>query len=341
MAFRTVKTRIVEGERDKLNRVIDDAEIIDLWTTQPGDETLEVEFVVELEESERVVEALESAFGSEQDLRIVIEDIEATIPRPTPDHAEEPSDAERAEADGEPGPPISVEELYDDIAGGMAVDSTYTVMVLLSTVVAVVGLVRDDVAMVIAAMIIAPLLRPNISLALATTLADRKLAWRSLVVFGYGMGLSVVVAVGFGWLLDFDASVAQIALRTRFGLLELMMAAAAGAAGAMSYTTGEAAQVVGVMVAVALLTPLVAFGMLLGAGHWQDAAGAGLLTLANVVCLNLAGVVTFFVQRVRPRNAWETERAERATRTALAIWVGLLGVLVALLVFGGPLRRYP
>lgn len=343
MGLRIVKTRIPEGEREKLLRITEDLEIIDMWTTRPGDETLEVEFVIDLEESERVIDAVESGFGAEKDFRVVIENVEATIPRPEKDEKDESEEesSEEEEEEAKAAPPISIDELYDDVTAGMAVDWTYTVMVLLSSIVAAVGLIRNDVAMVIAAMIIAPLLRPNISLSLATTLADRDLAWRSALVNGYGLGLSVLVAVAFGWLIPFDATVPQIALRTKFGLLELMLAGAAGAAGAMSYTTGEADKVVGVMVAVALLPPVVAFGMLLGAGAWQEATGAGLLTLANVVCLNLAAVVTFFAQRIRPRNAWDSERATRAIRIAIAIWIALLGILVALLVFGGPFRRYP
>jgi hypothetical protein len=49
------------------------------------------------------------------------------------------------------------------------------------------------------------------------------------------------------------------------------------------------------------------------------------------VCVNLAAIVTFLAQRVRPRTWWEEEKAKRASRIALAIWIGLLAILVAIL----------
>ena len=89
---------------------------------------------------------------------------------------------------------------------------------------------------------------------------------------------------------------------------------------------------VGVMVAVALLPPLVAAGLLGGGGHWEDAAGASLLLLTNMACINLAAVATFLMQRVRPRTWWEAERARRATRIAVTTWIIVLVVLLAVML---------
>ncbi len=86
------------------------------------------------------------------------------------------------------------------------------------------------------------------------------------------------------------------------------------------------------MVAVALLPPFVVFGLLAASGEFAAAGGALLLVATNVICVNLAGVVTFVVQGVRPLSWWEVERARRATRVALATWVVLLVVLVGLIV---------
>jgi len=121
------------------------------------------------------------------------------------------------------------------------------------------------------------------------------------------------------------------------GLSDVALALAAGVAGTLSVTRGVSTALIGVMVAVALLPPLVALGMLLGAGYGSAALGAALLTLTNVVAINLAGVVTFLAQGVRPMSWYEAERAKTATRWAIAIWVVALGILVAaMLLAGGP-----
>jgi uncharacterized membrane protein len=102
-------------------------------------------------------------------------------------------------------------------------------------------------------------------------------------------------------------------------------------AAALSITTGAPAVLIGVMVAVALMPPLATFGLLLGSGNVNLAIGALELVAVNMICINLAGVVTFLVQGVRPLNWWEASKAKKATRYAIIIWVSLLIILSALL----------
>ena len=83
------------------------------------------------------------------------------------------------------------------------------------------------------------------------------------------------------------------------------------------------------MVAVALLPPTVTVGMLLGSNNMALVPGAVQLVLANIICVNLAGVTSFFFKGVRPRTWWETKKAQKATRTAIIIWSVLLIILVA------------
>jgi len=86
------------------------------------------------------------------------------------------------------------------------------------------------------------------------------------------------------------------------------------------------------MVAVALLPPWVAFSMLLGSGRWEATLGALLLTVLNIICLNLAGVLTFVLQGVRPAARWEARRAKRLSTIILLVWITLLAGMVTLIV---------
>jgi uncharacterized membrane protein len=87
---------------------------------------------------------------------------------------------------------------------------------------------------------------------------------------------------------------------------------------------------------VALLPPLVTFGLLLGSGHATPAMGALSLFLMNLICVNLAGVITFLVQGIRPAIWWEKERAVKATRVAIGLWAVLLAALGTMILL---LRR--
>ncbi len=113
---------------------------------------------------------------------------------------------------------------------------------------------------------------------------------------------------------------------------DVLLALAAGSAAALSFTTGVLSALIGVMVAVALLPPLVTLGMLVGVGRWDMALGALLLLLTNLICINLAGVVTFLARGIRPLTWWEERKAKKATRQAIAIWTFLLILLVMVIL---------
>jgi uncharacterized membrane protein len=86
------------------------------------------------------------------------------------------------------------------------------------------------------------------------------------------------------------------------------------------------------MVAVALLPPLVAFGLLLGGWHPALAMGALSLFLVNLISINLSGVVTFLVQGIHPATWWEKDQAKKATHIALKLWVMMFAILVGLIL---------
>ncbi len=135
-----------------------------------------------------------------------------------------------------------------------------------------------------------------------------------------------------GFTMGVDPSIPQIASRSDVSHFYIFLALATGVAGAYSITKGVVKALVGVMVAVALLPPLVVSGLLFGAQQWIYATGALLLFLVNIVCINLAGVVTFVLQGIKPKKWWETKKAKKAVGIAVTVWIILL-ILLAVMIF--------
>jgi uncharacterized hydrophobic protein (TIGR00341 family) len=262
----------------------------------------------------------------------MISAVEAVIPQV--EEEEEKSGGEKEDATiGR----ISRDELYQDAKEATELTPTYYGLVALSTVVAIGGMLRDNTAVVIGAMVIAPLIGPNMGLALGTTLGDVTLLRRAILASLSGLAIGIAISVGAGAFLPVDPAVPELALRAKVDYPDLVLALAAGAAGAMSFTRGISASLIGVMVAVALLPPLVAMGLFVGAGMWELVWSSGLLLLTNVVSVNLAAVCTFLVQGVRPMKWYEEERARKATRLAIVLWVVALALLAGgIWLAGGP-----
>jgi uncharacterized hydrophobic protein (TIGR00341 family) len=181
-------------------------------------------------------------------------------------------------------------------------------------------------------MVIAPLLGPNVAMSLGTTLGDLSLLRNGLLTALAGIAAAMAISVVIGVLLQVNPATPEIASRSGVGFGDIAVALASGTAGALAFTTGVSAALIGVMVAVALLPPLVTFGLLLGGGHLALATGALTLFLVNLICVNLAGVTTFLLQGIKPTSWWETNRAFKATRITIVLSVILLAVLVGMIL---------
>lgn len=334
MPLRLLEATVPNEELERIPALLQDIRLVHVWTSESAGATGLVRVLLEARDTEALSDLLVRQFGSQDSFRLMLFPVVATVPA-----VEEPSNAEgmgREETASPTGGPqrISREELYDNLTQASRLTRIYVVMVALSTIVAAVGLIRGDVAIVIGAMLIAPLLGPNVALPLASTLGDPDLAKRSLKAIGVGVATAAALSFLLGTVLPVDPSAPELAARTQAGIGDIALALAAGAAGALAFTSGVPAVVVGVMVAVALLPPLVVAGLLAGAGHGVPAVGALMLSLTNATCVNLAAVATFLLQQVGPRTWWESERARRATRIAVTTWIVMLAMLLGLILSG-------
>ncbi len=319
--------RIIEiiadcGHADTLQSIAEQHEIDDHWRFQPREEQGRCicRMLVKPDRLQTVIDALQTALEKTENSRIVIQPVEATLPR-----LPEPED------DGAKALTRSREELYTRIEGGAKLDSTFLWMTVLSTIVAAIGLLEDNVAVVIGAMVIAPLLGPNMAMAFAAALGDARLALQSLKTNATGVTIALLIAFAIGviWPLNFNSE--ELISRTDVGLEGIALALASGMAAVLSLTTGISATLVGVMVAVALLPPAATLGLMLGAGNYRMALGALLLLAVNVVCVNLAANVTFFIRGIRPRTWWQKQKAKQSLVIYILFWLVALLVLLAVI----------
>ena len=326
MVLRIIDVLAPEGLTDTVVAVAEQHGALDIWHTravEPQQERSLTRLLVSMDNQQALLDALQSAMGGEADWRIVLLPVEGTVPRLEKEERQAGGDGQTAAA--------TREELYHKVAHGADLHWNFVLFAVLSTLVAVIGMVRDNVAVIIGAMVIAPLLGPNLAFSLAAALGDRDLMLRSLRTNGAGLGLTLVMAVIAGLLLPPDLAGPELMARTEAGFESIGLALASGAAAALSLITGLSTALVGVMVAVALLPPAAAFGALLGMGRWEDAIGAGMLLAINIVCVNLAAQVLLLTRGVKPRTWYEKKGATQSMRATILVWVALLLVLAVMI----------
>jgi uncharacterized hydrophobic protein (TIGR00341 family) len=287
---------------------------------QGDDGKLAMRLLVSEHRVQGVLDNLQNVLGAQPEARILVIPLDAVLPRIGEDPAEQSSSVAAAR-----------EALYQVVERDVRLDTNYLLLVVLSTVVAAIGLIENNVAVVIGAMVIAPLLGPNLALGLGTALGDLALMRKALKAGAAGLLLALALAIAIGLAHPQELSSPELMARTVAGWDSVMLALASGAAAALSLSTGLSSVLVGVMVAVALLPPTVTAGLMLSHGHGDLAAGAALLLAVNLVSVNLTSKLVFLWKGIRPRGWLEREKAQRATFAYIGVWlISLAALMVAI-----------
>ena len=308
-----------------------------VWARVTSGDTENLLCVVQGRYVERLLADFTAQFGSVTGFNVIVLPINALVPplRETPatylPRAADHRPPTRLEAFFSRDQ-LSTEELYEDLEDNVRLTSGFIFTVLASALIAGLGMRSGQTAIVIGAMVIAPFLGPSIALAMAATVGDAKLARRSVTILGAGVIVVLATMATLGTLITIDISVPELSNRTIISAADLVLALASGAAGVHAFSRGASVSLVGVMIAVALVPPLSAAGLLFGSGHIPLGVNALLLFGANLVCINVAGIATFLVQGLPPKD-W------RLTGGILVTWFALLALLSVIIAarFGGVL----
>lgn len=198
-------------------------------------------------------------------------------------------------------------------------------MLGLSSIIATLGLLSNSAAVIIGAMIVAPLMGPIVGMAYSTAMGNRRLLRRSSFTVLKG----VLLTIGVGWLvtsiIGLETVDSEILSRTKPTLIDFGIAMAAGAAGAFANTRRSISSAMpGVAIAVALVPPLSVVGIGLAQSEGNIAFGALLLFLTNLICIVFFGSLVFLFQ-----SYGNLERAKKGLALSTVVMF-LLGIPLTL-----------
>lgn len=202
----------------------------------------------------------------------------------------------------------------------------YIVMIILSAFLASLGLLLDSVAVIIGAMLVAPLMSPLG--ALSTGLASGQLVITRRAAFSLiqGVLLALLVSVVAGSILLIDVPTPEMTSRGNPTLLDAAVALVSGLVAAYAIARKEVpAALAGVAIAAALMPPICTIGLGIALGDLQLAAGASLLFTANIVFIVVSQYIVFLWIGLRPSN-------RRETRRGVLAWWGIIGSLLVFVV---------
>lgn len=192
-------------------------------------------------------------------------------------------------------------ELYQQLRENAQASTGFVMFMVLSTVLASFGLYANSAPVIIGAMILAPLMAPIVSLAMAFARQDDSLLRQSGVTLMIGFLIAVGCATLLSVFLPLQIETDEISARLRPTLLDLGIALVSGVAGAYANARSEAAKsLAGVAIAVALVPPLSVVGIGLGWLDLRVAGGALLLFVTNLAGIVFAASITFLLLGFAP-----------------------------------------
>ncbi|OGO62528.1 MAG: hypothetical protein A2Z45_06385 [Chloroflexi bacterium RBG_19FT_COMBO_55_16] len=215
----------------------------------------------------------------------------------------------------------------------------FFLLVILSCTIATMGLLTNSAAIIIGAMLVAPLMSPIIGLGLASITGDQRLLRFAGAGLVQGAFLAVLVSFILSWFnrqLPFillQELPNEILARTHPSPIDLTVALAGGlaAAYALAQPTLSAA-LPGVAIATALMPPLCTIGIGVALERWDVAGGALLLFVTNAVAIAFAATLVFFSLGFGPRPLNNSNRLPHSLLISALLTIGLLVPLTYLSV---------
>ena len=225
--------------------------------------------------------------------------------------------------------PLERESVQWRAGANAPLTTDYMILLAVSGLLASFGLLQNSVAVVIGAMLVAPLLGPLSAASTALVTARVDVLGRSVFTLLAGTFGTVVVALAVGALIPIDAPTSEMLARGSPTLVDLGVAISAGVVGAYATARKDIpAALAGVAIAAALVPPICTTGLALGLGDADLAAGSLLLFTVNSISVVMIGAIVLWWMGLRPsskgqrRGSWLVA----VTATVLAFVIVVAGL---------------
>ena len=222
-------------------------------------------------------------------------------------------------------------EAYRLIRRGGRPNRDFYSMIALSASIAALGLILDSAAVIIGAMLVAPLMSAIIGMGMAIIHGDFRFLMLTTRATLLGAGIAILTGFFFGLINFHGDTTHQILQRTNPSTLDLVVALISGIAAAYALCRKNVSNSLpGVAIAVALVPPLATVGVCLSIGFWGLAFGAFKLFVSNMVAIVFASALVFASFGFRPKV--DTLKSDRRLKVFQQAFVAS-GVLVICMLF--------
>ena len=282
-----------------------------------ADNAIVLQFRIQDDSVNETIEGLKSRGVGVEYGFVDILDLKASLPR----GAEEKENDTKIQREAT----LAVEEIYDNVKKQSALSFDYIAFIVLAAIMAGLGLIQNNVTVIVASMLLSPLMGPMLAMALGYVVRDSSLFFRGTKseVIGIALSLSVgavmaiimpliqpdmiaTITTDVGTTYGNVVIVTEITRRAGFSALDVGVAIFSGAAVAVSVTKGDMSSLVGVAISAALMPPavnaslMVVLGLIVANPYiFVVGIGSFLLLTMNIILIVVSAFVMFRVKGIK------------------------------------------
>lgn len=224
-------------------------------------------------------------------------------------------------------------ETYREMRDSAQPNVNFFILIATSAVIATLGLLLNSAAVIIGAMLVAPLMTPFISMSVAIVMGNIRMMQDALAAIVQGALLGIFIALISTLISPLAEPTPELLSRTQPNLIDLMIALAAGVAGSYAIARKEVgAALPGVAIAAALMPPLCTVGVGIAIGSLTMAVGAFLLFVTNLVAIVFAAAIVFLLLGMRPPERPERQRWLRRGLSLTLVSLALVSIPLGLVL---------
>ena len=230
-----------------------------------------------------------------------------------------------------------LEALHRSYDGEARLNESFIVLTIGASLIASLGLLANNAAVVIGAMVVAPWILPLRVAVFAVLIGQAKLLSRSLVTLAAGAGITLILSLALGLIarsqgvLVVEALPEQVVTRLEPNTFDLGIALAAGAIATYAKVNpGAVSSMAGTAIAVALVPPVCVMGLMLSGPDITSAQGPALLYAANLLGILIGGISVLAI-----REPYFRQKLRQRRRSRLPVLLALgLAMLVGQKLYG-------
>lgn len=225
-------------------------------------------------------------------------------------------------------------EVYHELRRAARPNVNYFVLIAASAMIATLGLLLNSPAVIIGAMLVAPLMSPIVASGMGIVTGDIQMLRSALNATLQGVLVAIFLGIVGTLISPLSMATTEVLARTRPNLLDLLVALVSGVAGAYAIGRKEVgAALPGVAIAAALVPPVATIGIGIALGSLPVALGSALLFTTNLVAIIFSSALTFLLLGMRPPLRPERQRWLRQGLTITVALLVLISIPLAIVLF--------